>query len=83
MRGLRQHLLGDAIGLLLISIARCADPEFRLQLLAALCAFTGETGRSRTARALGLQHEVRARGLPRFACNGLQLPEGGDFYYKC
>jgi hypothetical protein len=74
MRWLCQHLLGDAIGLLLIHIAWFADPKFRLQsqlLRAARCAFTGETGRSRTARALALQDQVRARGLLRFSCNGL------------
>jgi hypothetical protein len=59
MRGLRQHLLGDAISLLLVDIAGLVDPKLGLQshhlLLAALLAFAGESGRARTARALALE----------------------------
>ena len=66
-RGLRQHLLGDAISLVLVDIAGLVDTKLRLQphqlLLAALRTFAGETGRICAARALALeQHWLRPKG---------------------
>jgi hypothetical protein len=58
VRGIRRYLLGDAIRLLLIRIARRVDPHLRFQrrvFLAALVAFVGKIGNRCAARALARQ----------------------------